>query len=254
MPIASTGVGRSCHPGGMCGRFVNFLKERETVEEFGIAEVAVDAHGLAPSWNVAPQQVAPIVTPVPDGPGRRLVAARWGLVPSWSKDARSGARMFNARSETAHSKPAFRSAFAERRCLVPANGYYEWEATADGKRPYYIHPADGAPAAFAGLWEAWGADESRLQTFTILTTEAQGDLARIHDRSPVILARDLRDAWMDPGTTVDEARAILGSPPPDVVAHPVSTDVGRVRVNHPGLIRPLDESSPGQSSAADPQD
>jgi len=146
MPIASTGVGRSCHPGGMCGRFVNFLKERETVEEFGIAEVAVDAHGLAPSWNVAPQQVAPIVTPVPDGPGRRLVAARWGLVPSWSKDARSGARMFNARSETAHSKPAFRSAFAERRCLVPANGYYEWEATADGKRPYYIHPADGSPA------------------------------------------------------------------------------------------------------------
>jgi putative SOS response-associated peptidase YedK len=230
----------------MCGRFVNFLKERETVEEFGVAEVTADARGLAPSWNVAPQQVAPIVTPMPEGPGRRLVAARWGLVPSWSKDARAGARLFNARSETAHSKPAFRSAFARRRCLVPANGYYEWEATADGKRPYYIHPADGAPAAFAGLWEAWEGDGPPLLTFTILTTGARGDLARIHDRSPVILARGLRDAWMDPETTVDEARAIAGSPPADVVAHPVSTDVGRVRNNHPGLICPLNDDSGGR--------
>jgi putative SOS response-associated peptidase YedK len=224
----------------MCGRFVNFLKERETVEEFGIAEVADDARRLGPSWNVAPRQVAPVVALDPDDSTRRLIAARWGLVPSWSKDAKAGARMFNARSETAHAKPAFRSAFARRRCLVPANGYYEWQATADGKRPFYIHPADGAPAAFAGLWEAWGADEPRLLTFTILTTEARGDLARIHDRSPVVLARDLRDPWMDPRTTVDEARAILGSPTPDVVAHPVSTDVGRVQVNHPGLIEPLD--------------
>lgn len=226
----------------MCGRFVNFLKERETEEEFGIVEVTEEARLLPPSWNIAPRQSAPIVTPMPEEPCRRLIAARWGLVPPWSKEERIGAKLFNARSETACSKPAFRSAFAKRRCLVPANGYYEWEATAIGKQPYYIHPADGAPTAFAGLWEAWGDDESPLLTFTILTAPAIGDLARIHRRRPVLLDRGLRDAWLDSGTTVDEAQAILGSPPPDVAAHPVSADVGRVQINHSDLIRPLDGS------------
>jgi putative SOS response-associated peptidase YedK len=225
----------------MCGRYVNFLKERETVEAFAVVEVTEEARLLPPSWNVAPMQLAPVVTLTPETEARRLVVARWGLVPSWAREASIGTKMFNARSETVGEKPAFRSAFQKRRCLVPANGYYEWQVRPDGKHPYFIHPSDDAPASFAGLWESWAVSEAeeRLVTFTILTTAALGDLAEIHDRQPVMLAPDARDAWMDPGATADELRAVLGSEPPDVTARPVSRDVGNVRVNHPGLIEPL---------------
>ena len=175
----------------------------------------------------------------PETNARRLVAARWGLVPSWAREASVGAKMFNARSETVDTKPAFRSAFVKRRCLVPANGYYEWQVGPNGKRPHFIYPADGLPAAFAGLWETWGED--RLLTFTILTTEAQGDLSKIHDRQPIMLAPDARDAWIDPATTPDELRAVLASIPPEVTVVLVSKDVGNVRNNHSGLVEPLTE-------------
>lgn len=222
----------------MCGRYVNFLRERETAGAFAIAEMTEEARLLPPSWNVAPMQLAPVVTLTPETDARRLVVARWGLVPSWAREASAGAKMFNARSETVAEKPAFQSAFLRRRCLVPANGYYEWKASPDGKHPFFIHPSDGAPAAFAGLWEAWGPPDERLVTFTILTTAALGALAEIHDRQPVMLAPDAKDAWMDPETSPDELRAVLASVPPDVTARPVSGDVGNVRVNHSGLIEP----------------
>ena len=222
----------------MCGRFVNFLREREAAEAFAITEVTDEARDLPPSWNIAPMQRAMIVTPGTEPDTRRLDVARWGLVPSWAKEASIGSKMFNARAETVDSKPAFRSAFARRRCLVPANGYYEWTTLPDGKHPYFIHPADGSPTAFAGLWEAWGTPEERLTTFTIVTAAAKGRLAEIHDRRPVMLTPGARDAWLDPATGTDELRAVLASVPPEVVARPVSRDVGNVRVNHSGLIEP----------------
>lgn len=245
-PVASTVVCLSWQAGDMCGRFVNFLRERETTEAFAIAEVTEEARRLPPSWNVAPMQVAPVVTLTPDGETRRLIVARWGLVPSWAREASIGSKMFNARAETASEKPAFRSAFRKRRCLVPANGYYEWQVGLDGKRPHFIHPSDGTPAAFAGLWETWGEDEDRLDTFTILTTQARGDLAQIHDRQPVMLAPDSRDAWMDSEASTDEVQAVLTSTPPEVTASPVSKEVGNVHNNHSGLVRPLKEYAAGK--------
>ncbi|MBN2177756.1 MAG: SOS response-associated peptidase [Demequinaceae bacterium] len=221
----------------MCGRYVNFLRERETIEAFAIAEVTEAARLLPPSWNVAPMHHAPVAIVSPETDARCLVTARWGLLPSWAKEPSIGAKMFNARSETVDVKPAFRSAFVKRRCLVPANGYYEWQATPEGKMPHFIHPADDSPAAFAGLWEIWGQD--RLLTFTILTTATQGDLARIHDRQPVMLTPEARDAWMDPRTTPDELRAVIASKMPPVEARPVGRDVGNVHNNHSGLIEPL---------------
>ena len=232
-------MGRPWHAGAMCGRYANFLETQDILDTFAIAEAADDARLLQPSWNIAPTQLAPIVTLAPDGATRRLVAARWGLVPTWAPDPSIGSRLFNARSETAATKPSFRSAFAKRRCLVPASGYYEWLARPDGKQPYFIHPVDGSPVAFAGLWETRAEGDGRLFTFSILTTAARGDLAAIHERQPVMLGTDARDAWMDAETPPDELTAVLASDSPPVEARPVSKEVGNVRNNDPSLVLPV---------------
>jgi len=231
----------------MCGRYANFLDEQDLLDDFAVAEAAADARLLPPSWNIGPMQLAPIVTLTPVGadapPTRRLVAARWGLVPTWAKDASMGAKLFNARSETVAEKPSFRAAFGHRRCLVPASGYYEWQAREGGKQPYFIYPQDESPLAFAGLWETRKDGEVRTFTFSILTTAARGELAAIHDRQPVMLAAQVRDAWMDPDASPDELAAVMASPAPALATRPVGKAVGNIRNDDPSLVTAVPDSA-----------
>ncbi len=180
----------------MCGRYSLTTPEEALV---GLFE-AGPLEGHVPRYNAAPGQILPVVRLDDDG-ARQWAWLRWGLVPSWAKDPAIGNRMINARAETVAEKPSFRAAFRRRRCLVVADGFYEWQARDGAKQPYHIAQSDGGPMAFAGLWERWGGDET-LETFTILTTDASPDLAPIHHRMPVILAPAHQQVWLateDPG-------------------------------------------------------
>jgi putative SOS response-associated peptidase YedK len=237
----------------VCGRYAAARDTATLVEEFQVETVVDPAPG--PNYNVAPtNQVAFVVDrPVEDASGlqRQLRVARWGLVPSWAKDPKIGARMINARWEHAADKPAFRVAFAKRRCLIPADGYFEWYAPAalpgalpasakPRKQPFFIHRADGAGLALAGLYEFWRptADEAWLVTVTVLTTDAIGPLAAIHDRMPVMIAPSGYSRWLDPAARVDEQ--FDGRLQADLLtAHPVSTAVNSVRNNSPELLDPI---------------
>lgn len=237
----------------MCGRFVVANVASELVD---VLRVDLEGDALPePSYNVAPTDRAAIVldSSKTEPPTRRLESARWGLVPSWAKDASGAARAFNARSEDAEHKPTFRSALIKRRAVVPASGYYEWK-TADGRKtPHYIHPADGGPMLFAGLYEWWkdparGEDDpSRwLLSFTILTRDAIGSLGSIHDRMPVFLDADFADAWLDPsaenvGDLLDAARDAAPTVAATLEAYEVGPDVGNSRNDSPELIRPVAE-------------
>ncbi|GLY84590.1 hypothetical protein Airi02_025190 [Actinoallomurus iriomotensis] len=176
---------------------------------------------------------------------RELHIARWGLVPFWAKDVSIGARMINARVETAHEKPAFRRSFSLHRCVVPADGYYEWQVTGDGvKQPHFIRPADGGILVMAGLYAVWRSPDApggRLLSCTILTTEATDDLGRIHDRMPMLVEPDRFDAWLDPALTdPDEVRSLLvPAAEGRLESYPVSTAVNKVANNGPELVRPL---------------
>jgi putative SOS response-associated peptidase YedK len=200
----------------MCGRYVMTRAPGDLLSFFD----AEDPSGieLRPNWNTAPTQVVPIVLErAEDGPPeRQLVSARWGLVPSWAKDVKIGSRMINARSETILEKPSFRSAAVKRRALVPADGYYEWQKTEDGKIPTYLHGDAPAPLAFAGLYEFWpdpelpeDHPEKWLLSCTILTTTAQDSLGHIHDRSPVVVPSGMFGDWLDPEAT--DKDDVLGS-------------------------------------------
>ncbi|MFW6061006.1 MAG: SOS response-associated peptidase, partial [Phycisphaeraceae bacterium] len=181
----------------MCGRYVINSDARKLAEVFD-AEVMVD---LAPRYNVAPSQPVPIVRVHRDGPAvRRIELVRWGLIPHWADDPAIGNRLINARAETAAEKPAFRDAFRYRRCLVPADAFYEWKPVARGrKRPYVVRRDDREPMGLAGLWEHWqDADGNELETCVILTAEARGPAAELHERMPVVLERAAWDAWLDP--------------------------------------------------------
>jgi putative SOS response-associated peptidase YedK len=175
---------------------------------------------------------------------RELRVARWGLVPFWAKDVSIGARLINARVETAHEKPAFRRAFALHRCLVPADGYYEWQATENGgKQPHFIRPADGGVLAMAGLYAVWRSPDApggRLLSCTVITTEATDDVGRIHDRMPMLVEPDRFGAWLDPALThPDEVRSLLvPAAAGRLESHPVSTAVNKVTNNGPELVRP----------------
>jgi len=246
----------------MCGRYASARKKQELLEEFQVGLDGAPGEELRPDYNVAPtKKVYAVLTRPPKGedgtdagdPVRQLRILRWGLVPSWAKDPSIGSRMINARVETVAEKPSFRRAFAQRRCLLPADGYYEWYA-AEGngrrgrKQPYYIHPADGSIMAMAGLYEFWRdrarpADdpEAWLVTCTIITTTAQDELGRIHDRMPMVIERDRWADWLDPGLTdAEEVRRLLTPAAPGAFAlHPVSTEVNNVRNNGPELIRAI---------------
>ena len=191
----------------MCGRFVVASAGPELV---GVLRVDVEGDDLpAPSFNVAPTDRAAIVldSAKTEPPTRRLEAARWGLIPSWAKDTKIGARAFNARAEELEDKPMFRSALEKRRAVVPTSGYYEWKNVDGVKVPHFIHPADGEPLFLAGLYEWWrdttkGDDDPErwLLSFTILTRDSIGHLGSIHDRMPLFLDPDHADAWLDPTT------------------------------------------------------
>lgn len=181
----------------MCGRFTLTTSPSLLAELFDLPEEPY----LAPRYNIAPTQPVGIVRTRGRDAVREWALVHWGLIPSWSKDPAIGARMINARAETAQEKPAFRAAFRRRRCLVPADGFYEWSAIGKSKQPYYITMANGAPFAFAGLWETWvGPDGSALDSCTILTTEPNELMAALHNRMPVILAPEDYAFWLGDGS------------------------------------------------------
>ncbi|HEY2277797.1 MAG TPA: SOS response-associated peptidase [Streptosporangiaceae bacterium] len=246
----------------MCGRFVSARERQQLIEEFGVARDEV-AGELALDYNVAPTDsiYAVVARPPRDdrdaAPARELHAVRWGLIPSWAKDLSGAGRLINARAETVAVKPSFRNAFARRRCLIPADGYYEWrtiENPAGGKprkQPYFIHRADGAGMAFAGLYElrrdrdlpddhpqAW------LWTATIITTRATDEVGWVHDRMPMVVQADLWPDWLDP-VPADADRLLKVMAPATVDAletRPVSTAVNSVRNDGPDLIAPVPEA------------
>lgn len=260
----------------MCGRYASSRRPDDLADEFDIVEALVPA-ALEPDYNVAPtKEVYAVVERTPsardgeepdsDEPRRQLRVLRWGLVPSWAKDPAIGSRMINARMETVAEKPSFRRAFAKRRCLLPADGYYEWyetdQLTAKGKprkQPFFIRPADGGTLAMAGLYEIWrdptrdDDDPERFRwTCTVITTDAADDLGRIHDRMPLMVEPDRWGSWLDPRTDQDDLLGLLvPAMPGRLEAYPVSAAVGNVRNNGPELTAPLPLDDDGSSH--DPQ-
>lgn len=252
----------------MCGRYASARKRIELLEEFDVQRDAV-TEDLQPDYNVAPtkpvyavlermvQGTEGLADPAaadadgagPDPALRELRVMRWGLVPFWAKDPRIGSRMINARVETVADKPAFRRAFAKRRCLLPADGYYEWQAQPEAaKQPVYISPRDGRSLAFAGLYELWrdravASDDpdAWLWTATIITTTAQDELGVIHDRMPMIIDSGRWADWLDPVSSdpADVRALLVPAAVSGLRAYPVSTMVNAVRNNGPQLIQPL---------------
>lgn len=218
----------------MCGRYLLHTPLDVLQGTFGFAE----RPNLQPRYNIAPTQTVPIVRRREDGAGRELALVRWGLIPPWAKDPAIGSRMINARAEGIAAKPAFRAAFRKRRCLVPADGFYEWRKQAGGKQPMLIRRRDRSSFAFAGLWESWQGSDGPLQTCTIITTEANDLLATIHDRMPVILATDDHERWLDP-SRADGEDLLRPCPAGWLDAVPVSTRVNTPRHDDPGLIEPV---------------
>jgi putative SOS response-associated peptidase YedK len=181
----------------MCGRYRLSRRKQIITEHF---DAISDADDWAPRYNIAPTQAVPVIRQHPSEPSRHLSLMRWGLIPSWSKDSSGAAKMINARSETAHTLPAFRDATKYRRCLVPADGFYEWTRSGNSKQPYCFEVNEGKLFAFAGLWEGWkDASGDWIKTCTILTTTANAVTSAVHDRMPVILEPGDYDLWLDPG-------------------------------------------------------
>ena len=239
----------------MCGRYAAAKDTATLVDEFQVETVVDPAPD--PNYNVAPTNTVAFVVdrPVDEAEHleRQLRVARWGLVPSWAKDPAIGSRMINARWENAADKPAFRAAFAKRRCLIPADGYYEWytPATAPGatkprKQPYFIHRSDGAGLALAGLYEFWrpSPEEEWLVTVTVLTTDSVGPLAAIHDRMPVLIEPSGYSRWLDPRAQV-ETRFDATLAVELLTAYPVSVAVNSVRNNSPELLEPIPPETDG---------
>lgn len=226
----------------MCGRFVAWT-DPDGLARFLMVDDR-DADDLPPSYNVAPTHEVYAAT-VRDH-RRTLVTLRWGLVPSWAHDAHTAGQRINARAETAADKPAFRDAFARRRCLIPANGFYEWRTGPGGtKVPHYIARTDGGLLAFAGIWSSWrGPDRDvPLYTCAILTTAANARVADLHDRMPVVLPPHAWDEWLDPDHPAPHALRRLLVPAPDEAlrVHAVSQEANSPRNNHPGLVDPVAE-------------
>jgi putative SOS response-associated peptidase YedK len=220
----------------MCGRFAFYSPSEAVARMFG-ASGSID---MKPRYNIAPTQYVAAVRNSEDD-GKELVELRWGLVPFWAKDPSIGNRMINARAETVTEKPSFRNAYRQRRCLVLADGFYEWHREGDVKVPYFISLASGEPFAFAGLWENWKSRESEeaLQTTTIVTTAADDYLSRIHHRMPVVLEPNRADRWLGGDMKLlDE----VTSHPPKFHAWPVDRKVNNARNESPDLVDPAGET------------
>lgn len=238
----------------MCGRFVLYGPDGALADWFGAAQLPA----VVARWNIAP--TAQVLAVVQEDGQRAGRPARWGLIPHWAQDASIGAKLNNARAETVATKPSFRTALRRSRCLIPANGFYEWQAVdvADGKprkQPYYVHPLDAPFFAFAGLMERWRGPDGVVQTCCIITGQANATMAPIHDRMPMTIAPERFDAWLDPALT-DAARigALLQQYPAErMAAHPVAAAVSNPRREGPALIEPVEaDAQPaagGQNSA-----
>ncbi|MEO1199355.1 MAG: SOS response-associated peptidase [Pseudomonadota bacterium] len=243
----------------MCGRYLLTLPPEVMRQIFRYREMP----NFPQRYNVAPTQPIPVVIALPGGE-RSFRLMRWGLLPSWVKDPKGFPLLINARSEQAATKPAFRAAMRRRRCLIPADGFYEWQRAPNGKKqPFFVRRADEGPMTFAGIWETYSDPEGgEIDTAAILTTDANATLAPIHDRMPVILDDADYDRWLDVDhTTPDDLRDLM-RPAEDnaVIAYPVSTRVNRVANDDPGLLEPLAETTtpagltePGKPKRAKPK-
>ena len=256
----------------MCGRFVSARKRLELLEEFAVERdsVPADRDPEHADYNVAPTKRIYAVLDhkdkdEPGKPQRELRLVRWGLVPSWAKEISVGARMINARAETVAVKPSFRSAFKRRRCIIPADGYYEWQAAEAGKKapkqPFYIYRSDGGILAFAGIYELWrdaslpdDHEHAWLWTASIITTDATDEIGKIHDRTPMVVPPDGWADWLDPTNNDKDLLLATMRPAPisgagGLTSHPVSTAVNSVRNNGPDLVVSAGDATPGISQS-----
>ena len=233
----------------MCGRYSLTTPVEALRRLFGFEGPAPN---LQPRWNIAPTQSAPVIR-LGGGGGREIKMLSWGLVPYWAEDAKLQSHMINARGETVAEKPAFKQAFRQRRCLVPADGFYEWQTLGPKtKQPLLFKTADGAPFAFAGLWERWVPPQGEvLETFTIVNTAANEMMAQFHDRVPIVLSPADYAAWLDPAV---DARALIKAPPSDwLTFRRVSTYVNSVKHDDPGCQEPAPDAEPAPEAPKAPK-
>ena len=224
----------------MCGRY-RLSRHKEIVEAHFDAISGDEA--WTPRYNIAPTQPIPVIRQHPKEPRRELSLMRWGLVPHWAKDISGSATMINARSETAATRPAFRDPMRLRRCLIPADGFYEWQQKGKIKQPFCFEVDDGALFAFAGLWDGWKSPDGHwIKSCSILTTTPNAVTSAVHDRMPVILARDNYDGWLDPGMNNVEALGDLLKPlDPDLMqSYPVSSRINQVQIDDAGCTTAIE--------------
>ncbi len=222
----------------MCGRFTLTDPDAELLTQFDLPNLPP----LEPRYNIAPSQPVPVVRRAADKAAREMVLVRWGLIPFWAQDPGIGTRLINARAETVAEKPAFREAFRRRRCLVVADGFYEWQKQDGQKQPFYIRMRDGRPFAFAGLWERWrGADDTVIESCTLLTTGPNELMRPLHNRMPAILRPQDYNLWLDPEVQrPDLLQAVLiPYPAQEMIAYPVSRWVNSPDHDDPRCIEPL---------------
>ncbi|OXM15873.1 SOS response-associated peptidase [Paenibacillus herberti] len=222
----------------MCGRYTLVITLEELMSRFLIGDTTIPFH--SPQYNIAPSQM--VLAVISDGKRNRLGELKWGLVPPWAEDPKIGFRMLNARAETAAAKPAFREPLRRKRCLIPADGFYEWQKSGSDKQPMRITLKSGEPFAMAGLYETWLSPAGeKLSTCTVLTTEPNELMTGIHDRMPVILRPEDEPLWLD-HRIQDVAQLqhlLVPYPPAEMRAYPVGREVGNVRHDSPSCIEPL---------------
>jgi putative SOS response-associated peptidase YedK len=217
----------------VCGRYTLTVGGEELVEVFGVPAPSFEH---LPRYNIAPTQLAPVIAR--DEQGTRLGRLRWGLVPSWAEDASVASKLINARGETVQTKPSFREAFRRRRCLVLADGFYEWVGEAGKKQPHWIHRPDREAMTFAGIWESWNGPQGSLHTYAIITVQASADLQRLHSRMPAIVHPQDREQWLESRHPADAAE-LLRTYSGALHHHAVSQLVNTPRNDAPELIEGL---------------
>ena len=221
----------------MCGRFTLHTPAAQIRESFNLPDLP--ARELKPRYNIAPSQDVAIIRDT--GTGREMVMARWGLIPGWSKESRTKYSTINARIESVAEKPTYRTPFKRRRCLIPADGFYEWKQDAGNKVPHHIRMQDGKVFAFAGLWDHWEGEDADIESCTIIVMPANEVMQPIHERMPAIIAQQDYDVWLDSSVTdKQEIMQYLNSVPSiQLTAYPVSTRVNSAKNNDEGCIRPV---------------
>jgi len=227
----------------MCGRYVLKTLLQSVMDLFSAVPEQSDLF-TTPRFNIAPTQDLPVIRLDEQG-HRRIALLRWGLIPSWANDPAIGNRMINARAETVAEKPAFKRAFEHRRCIIPADGFYEWKKLGKAKQPFYVHRSDDRPLGLAGLWERWRRDDKMIDSFTILTTSANDLMRPIHDRMPVIIPAAEYGTWLNPRAAPAELLPLLRpSDDATLIATPVSTRVNSPKNDDAGCIEGAESAPP----------